>query len=137
MGTLIGRLRAALTAAARALGQPESTSADEWAALMREMPAFEIGELRVEPKVFLRKMLGSSSGHARMRKAIEAQVGPAITEAINAHGQALYAWSQRTLARVRQQFDADAEIYRAQLSQPAGACQSADTEAIARELSNL
>lgn len=137
MGTLIGRLRAALTAAARALGQPESSSAEEWAGLIREMPAFEISELRVEPRVFLRKMLGSSSGHARMRKAIEAQAGGAITEALNAHGQALYAWSQRTLTRVRQQFDADAEVYRTQLSQPAGASQAADAEEIARELSNL
>jgi hypothetical protein len=138
IGTFIGRLRAALTTAARALGLPESTSADEWSGLMREMPAFEIGELPVEePKVFLRKVLGSGSAHARMRKAIESQIGPAITEALNAHGLALYEWSQRTLTRVRHQFDATADVYRAQLSQPRGEATSEEAAAIRDELGRM
>jgi hypothetical protein len=134
---LITKVRAALGAAAGALGLPEPASADEWAALRREMPAFEIGTLAVEPKLFLRKALGSSAGHARMRRAIETQVGDRISASLNAHGLALYGWSQQVLARVRQQFDAQAEIYRAQLSRPAGAGASGDVSAIERDLAEL
>jgi hypothetical protein len=137
MGTFIGRLRAALKDAAQALGLPESATSEEWSGLMREMPAFALGELRVEPKVFLRKMLGSSSAHARLRKTLESQIGPVITAALNGHGLALYAWSQRTLVRVRQQFDAEADVYRAQLSQPQGAANSGEAADIARELESL
>jgi hypothetical protein len=137
LGTLMGKLRATLGETALALGMPEPATADEWAQLLREMPAFAFEERPIDANVFLRKVFGSRAGHVRMRKAIDAQAGDRITEALNAHGVALHAWAQRALARVQQQFDAQAEMYRAQLSQPMGRAASDTAADIERALAEL
>ena len=113
MANLITKAGATLHATAERLGLPDPGVGRPWTALLREMPAFELGEMTVELRLFLRRALGSSAGHARLRRAIEAQAGERVAAALTAHGALLTAWSARVMAQVRADFDRLAGQYRA------------------------
>jgi hypothetical protein len=115
LANLIAKLRATLASASRSLGLPEPAGAQGWTETMPEMPQFVAPELRVNLRLFLRRALGSSSAHARVRRAIEAQAGEQVGQALANHGALLREWASRVLTRTEQQFEAQAAVCRAHL----------------------
>jgi GTP-binding protein EngB required for normal cell division len=136
LGVLVEKVRAALSTASRGVGLPESNAADEWSRLMREMPPFVLGDIHVDVRVALRKMLGKGVAHSRMRSAIVSQAGERIEHALRAHALALHEWSLGVWSRVRDEFNAQADAVRAQMAGP-GTGPGGDVGAIEQDLAAL
>jgi GTP-binding protein EngB required for normal cell division len=133
--TLADGSRQALIDAARALGLPDPATDDEWTSLMRELPQADPGTLVVQLRLPFLGLLGRRVATARIRGAVRAQVGAQITGALDTHARLLRSWGARALTRLRQQFDAQAQIYRAQLAGAlAGPSVDAGTERALQEL---
>jgi GTP-binding protein EngB required for normal cell division len=135
LATLADNSRRALTDAAHALDLPDPATDDEWRSLMRELPQADPGPLAVQLRLPLLGLFGRRVATARVRGALRTQVGAQIGGALETHARLLRSWGARALTRLRQQFDAQAQIYRAQLAGAlAGPSIDAGTERALQEL---
>jgi len=113
-------LQSALRSAQEVLPEPPPAAEEPLEQLVREMPRFEaaFGSVTLSRPWFhgLR-----SIGRAWVRHKIRQAVGPAVQSAFDSYARALERWVSKTLAEIRQQFDAQAGICHAQLARLAGA----------------
>lgn len=114
--TLADNSRGILARSAQALGLPEPATDGEWTTLMRELPQADVGVLEIRLRLPKLGVLGRRMAAARVHQAIQAQAGAQLRRALETHAKLLRSWGLRVLTRLRQQFDAQAQIYRAQLS---------------------
>jgi hypothetical protein len=137
-GTLTEDSRRALGTAARALGLPEPATDGEWASLLRELPQLDVGTLAIARRLPLLRALGRRVAVARVSRALRTQVGWQITQGLKAHAQLLRVWGNRVLTRLRELFEAQAQIYRVQLAgTPATGAENANVAAALREVETL
>ncbi|MCL6545439.1 MAG: dynamin family protein [Bryobacteraceae bacterium] len=112
-------LQSALRAAQQVLPEQPPAAEEPLEQLVREMPRFEaaFGTVALSRPWFhgLR-----SIRRAWVRHKIRQAVGPAVQSAFGSYARALERWVSKTLAGIRQQFDAQAGICRAQLGRLAG-----------------
>lgn len=135
--TLAGTVRVALTNAAKVLDLPEPTTGDEWASLMRELPQIDPGAIHASFTLPLLGAFGRRAAHARVRRAIEEQADAAVRTALDTHSRLLRSWGLRVFTHLRQQFDAQAQIYRAQLSGAAGRSSDDAVATALREIEDI
>jgi hypothetical protein len=135
--TLASTVRLALTNAAKVLALPEPTTGDEWASLMRELPQIDPGAIHASFTLPLLGAFGRRAAHMRVRRAIEEQADVALRAALDTHSRLLRSWGTRVFTHLRQQFDAQAQIYRAQLSGAAGRSSDDAVAAALREIENI
>jgi hypothetical protein len=130
--------RRILAKSARALNLPEPATDDEWTTLLRELPQLDVGDLVIELRLPMLSALGRRVANARVYQSLRRQAGLQIGGTLETHARLLRSWGLRVLARLRQQFDAQAQIYRAQLGggSPTGA-PARDTERALHELEAL
>ncbi len=138
LASLADQARQALTRTAAALAQPEPASDDEWNALARELPQIDPGALSIALSLPLLGLLGSRVARARVHRAVMRDAGSQLRSALDTHARLLRRWGFRTLERLRQQFDAQAQVYRAQLAgSPVAESSGAGAEHALRELAEV
>ncbi len=93
----------------------------EFAGVVREMPAYDPGELNIHLKrPFLFSLLGENISRSIVTKRLAGMIGGQLTKCLSAYHALLYDWSERTLGQMQRRFDAYANGYRAQVERLVG-----------------
>lgn len=121
MDAMAHKLHETLRATAKVLEVEDVPGEQEFAGVVREMPAFDLsqfdpGELNINLKrPFLFSLLGENISRSIVAKRMEGMIGGQLTKSLSAYGALLYDWSERTLGQIQRRFDAYANGYRAQV----------------------
>jgi hypothetical protein len=93
----------------------------EFAGVVREMPGFDSGELKIHlTRPFLFSLLGGNLSRSIVTKRLAGTIGGQIAKSLSAYHALLYDWSDRTLGQIQRRFDAYANGYRAQVERLVG-----------------
>jgi GTP-binding protein EngB required for normal cell division len=112
---LAGDLSRALQDAARALGVEEPPNQEDLTAVLKEMPRFDPGPLKLVLRPHRLSVFGKKFTIRRVERKLLTQIGPTLSLTFQSYGRMLEAWVNRTLGELQRQFDAHADAYRAQL----------------------
>jgi GTP-binding protein EngB required for normal cell division len=115
------RLSEAINAAADATGMGGRSEGARLQNLVKGLP---VAEFPIESLVLRRPHLLSISvslARRSLREQLESQSEPALIQFLNNYGRALELWFRSTLGALQREFDANAEIYRAQFLRLLGA----------------
>jgi GTP-binding protein EngB required for normal cell division len=121
MDVLAHKLHETLQSAAKVLEIADVPATEEFASVLREMPAFDLGQLAFRLRrpallTFLGRRLSESFVTTRLNGLIAAQ----LTRSLSAYRALLHDWSERTLGQIQRRFDAYANSYRAQVERSLG-----------------
>lgn len=121
LDALAHKLHATLQSTAKVLGMADAPGEEEFSSVLREMPAFDLGQLtfRLRRPVLLR-LLGRTMTTSLVAKRITRLIGPQLGRSLSAYRALLYAWSDKTLGQIQRRFDAYANGYRAQVERSLG-----------------
>ena len=109
------RLQDDLVKSAGDLGITDIPGDNEFPALVREMPAFDPGTLRIIPsKSSYAGLLGRKFEEGHLARQIRQQLGPSLEPALLSYTLVLKAWIRQVISRISWQFETYAERYRAQ-----------------------
>ncbi|MFZ3341329.1 MAG: dynamin family protein [Terriglobales bacterium] len=140
MDALANKLHETLAAAAKVLEVENLPGAQEFSDVVREMPAFDLGQVDIQmrPPVFP-GLFGGSIARSMVTKRLAGMIGGQVTKSLSAYHALLYDWSDRTLNRMQRRFDAYANSYRAQVERLVGDQMSpvGQEDAIRRDLDCL
>ncbi len=120
------KLHETLRATAKVLEVEDVPGEQEFAGVVREMPAFDLsqfdpGALNIHLKrPFLFGLLGGNISRSIVTKRLADIVGGQLTKSLSAYRELLYDWSERTLGQIQRKFDAYANSYRAQVERLVG-----------------
>jgi len=121
LDVLAHKLYDALQAAAKALEIEDAPGQQEFSATLREMPAFDPGQLAVQlGRPFFSTVLGAGVLGSITAKRLSGMVGGQLSNSLAAYRALLYDWSERTLNQMQRRFDAYANNYRAQIERLVG-----------------
>ena len=121
MDALADKLHETLGTAAEVLEITDVPAAEEFSSVLREMPAFDLGQLRFRlRRPVLLTLLGRKLSESFVAKRITSLVGDRVRRSLSAYRALLYDWSVRTLGQVQRRFDAYANSYRAQVQRSLG-----------------
>jgi hypothetical protein len=113
----------------------DAPAPEEFSALLREMPVFEVGQLTPaanRPSVAL--FLGRSFAERRIANKLTRSIGPPILRAVSGYRQLAYDWSEKTIGQIQRRFEAYASGYRAQVGRMVGSQElSSEQEQAVRE----
>jgi len=140
MDTLALKLHETLRAAAKVLEIEDVPAQQEFSSVMREMPAFDPGQIRIRlGRPVVLSLLGRKALRSLVTKQLAGLIGDQVTRALFAYHALLYDWSDRTLGQIQRRFDAYANSYRAQVERLVGDhASSAEQEGIIqRDLESL
>ncbi|MGB8113373.1 MAG: hypothetical protein WCF22_06350, partial [Candidatus Sulfotelmatobacter sp.] len=118
----------------------DAPAEQEFSALVREMPSFDLGAMDVRlPRPVVVSLLGTNLSTSVVAKRLYSRMGDQLAKALSAYHALLYDWSDRTLSQIQRRFDAYANSYRAQIQRLVGDnAQSAGQEStIRRDLEGL
>ncbi len=137
--TLAHKLYQTLQAAAKVLGIEDVPAEQEFSNAVREMPAFDLGQLDISLRrpLFL-TLLGERAYGSITTKRLTRMMGRQLNRPLSAYRALLYDWVERTLRLIQRRFDAYANGYRAQVERLIGHRAPAEQEgAIRRDLETL
>ncbi len=121
MDILAHELHETLQSAAAVLEISDVPAEEEFAGVLREMPAFDLGRLTFRlRRPMLLTFQGRRLSEKLVTKRITASVGDQIMRSLSAYRVLLDDWSERTLGQVQRRFDAYANSYRAQVERSLG-----------------
>ena len=121
MDAMVHKLYETLRATAKVLEVEDVPAEEEFAGVVREMPAFDAGELNIHLKrPFLFSLLGGDISRSIVTKRLAGMIGSQLTKSLSAYHALLYDWSERTLGQIQRRFDAYANSYRAQVERLVG-----------------
>jgi GTP-binding protein EngB required for normal cell division len=121
MDAMAHKLHETLRATAKVLEVDDVPGEEEFAGVVREMPAFDAGELNIHLKrPFLFSLLGGNISRSIVTKRLAGMIGSQLTKSLSAYHALLYDWSERTLGQIQRRFDAYANSYRAQVERLVG-----------------
>ena len=121
MDAMAHKLHETLRATAKVLEVDDVPGEEEFAGVVREMPAFDAGELNIHLKrPFLFSLLGGDISRSIVTKRLAGMIGSQLTKSLSAYHALLYDWSERTLGQIQRRFDAYANSYRAQVERLVG-----------------
>ena len=121
MDALADKLHETLGTAAKVLEITDVPAAEEFSSVLREIPAFDLGQLRLRlRRSVLLTLLGRKLSESFVAKRITSLVGDRVRRSLSAYRALLYDWSVRTLGQVQRRFDAYANSYRAQVQRSLG-----------------
>jgi len=121
MDAIAHKLHETLRATAKVLEVDDVPGEEEFAGVVREMPAFDAGELNIHLKrPFLFSLLGGDISRSIVTKRLAGMIGSQLTKSLSAYHALLYDWSERTLGQIQRRFDAYANSYRAQVERLVG-----------------
>lgn len=115
------KLYETLRATAKVLGIEDAPTEQEFSNAVREMPAFDLGQLNISLKrpLFL-ALLGEKAYGSIVAKRLMRIMGGQLNRSLSAYRALLYDWSERTLGLIQRRFDAYANGYRAQVERLVG-----------------
>lgn len=121
--TLARQLQDELVKSAGDLGIADKPTDGEFLSLVREMPVFDPGTIRIAaPKSSFSALLGKRFEEEQLARQIHRQIGVPLEQALASYSRVLKEWIRRVTAQMGRQFDTYAERYRAQTEQaPQGA----------------
>lgn len=125
---------------AEALQVPDAPAATEFADLIRDMPALELGQFRLDVSVStLNRMFGASAVISAIQRKIEKQIGVQVRGALETYAALFRSWANGIVAQIQHRFDAYASAYRAQIDRSLGGPEVSSEEAagILRDLEML
>lgn len=126
MDAMAHKLHETLRATAKVLEVEDVPGEQEFAGVVREMPAFDLsqfdpGELNIHlARPFLFSLLGEDISRSIVSKRLAGMIGGQLTKCLSAYHALLYDWSERTLGQMQRRFDAYANGYRAQVERLVG-----------------
>jgi len=121
MEAMAHKFHETLRATAAVLEVEDVPGEQEFAGVVREMPAYDPGELTINLKrPFLFGLLGGDISRSIVTKRLAGMVGGQLTKSLSAYHALLYDWSERTLSQIQRRFDAYANGYRAQVERLVG-----------------
>ncbi len=121
MDAMAHKLDETLRASAKVLEVEDVPGEQQFSGVVREMPAFDPGELSVHLKrPFLFGLLGENISRSIVTKRLSDMIGGQLTKSLSAYHALLYDWSERTLGQIQRRFDAYANGYRAQVERLLG-----------------
>jgi hypothetical protein len=113
---LIHKLHETLQSAANVLEISDVPAEEEFASVLREIPAFDLGQLTFRPRrAALLTFLGKKVSESLVTKRLTGLIGAHLTRSLSAYRALLCVWSERTLGQIQRRFDAYANSYRAQV----------------------
>jgi GTP-binding protein EngB required for normal cell division len=127
-----------LQATAEALELEDIPAEQEFVSAIREMPAFDLGQLDVSLKrpLFL-GILGERIYRSIVAKRLEQALGRQLKKSLSAYHALLYDWADKALGLVQRRFDAYANRYRAQVERLVGNRLVENEEIVRRDLEKL
>ena len=115
MAALAHELHDSLESTAKVLNMKDGPAEAEVTGLLREMPAFDLGDMRFSMKrPYLVLLFGHSASESVVANRLTQAIGPQLSSAISAYRALLHDWAERTLTQIQRRFDAYANGYRAQ-----------------------
>ena len=121
MDAMAYKLHETLRATAKVLEVEDVPGEQEFAGVVREMPAFDPGELDIHlTRPFMFGLLGENISRSMVSKRLAGMIGGQLTKCLSAYHALLYDWSERTLGQIQRRFDAYANGYRAQVERLVG-----------------
>jgi len=121
MDILAHKLHETLQSAAEVLEISDVPAEEEFASVLREMPAFDLGQLTFRlRRPALLTLLGRKVSESFVTKRLTGLIGAQVTRSLSAYRALLNDWSERTLGQVQRRFDAYANSYRAQVERSLG-----------------
>jgi hypothetical protein len=100
------------------LGIADKPTDGEFLSLVREMPVFDPGTIRMSaPKSSFAALLGKRFEEGQLARQIHRQIKGALEQALASYTRVLKEWIRRVTAQMGRQFDTNAERYRAQAEQ--------------------
>ena len=121
MDAMAHKLHETLRATAKVLEVEDVPGEQEFAGVVREMPAFDPGELNIHlTRPFLFSLLGGNLSRSIVTKRLAGTMGGQLAKSLSAYHALLYDWSERTLGQIQRRFDAYANGYRAQVERLVG-----------------
>jgi hypothetical protein len=121
MDAMAHKLHETLRATAKVLEVEDVPGEQEFAGVVREMPAFYPGELNIHlTRPFLFSLLGESISRSIVTERLAGMIGDQLTKSLSAYHALLYDWSERTLGQIQRRFEAYADGYRAQVERLVG-----------------
>jgi GTP-binding protein EngB required for normal cell division len=121
MDAMAQKLHETLRTTAKVLEVEDVPGEQEFAGVVREMPAFDPGELSIHLKrPFLLSVLGENISRSIVTKRLAGMFGGQLTKSLSTYHALLCDWSERTLGQIQRRFDAYANGYRAQVERLVG-----------------
>jgi GTP-binding protein EngB required for normal cell division len=118
---LAHKLHETLQSAAKVLEIGDVPAAEEFASVLREMPAYDLGRIAFTlRRPALVMLLGRGFSESFVTKRLNGLIGAQLTRSLSAYRALLYDWSERTLGQIQRRFDAYANSYRAQVERSLG-----------------
>lgn len=133
--TVMERAVDVLQQVAEKLGSDEAPSQEEVAAILRDVPRFELGALPDETKAGRWRWLGERAVRTALAKSLRQGIGPALHEQLHLYGYALRQWSDQAIRRMEAIVNSYADAYRAQIHRISGL--SEDSKDLAEVKSDL
>jgi hypothetical protein len=116
--TLARQLQDELVKSAGDLGISDKPTDGEFLSLVREMPVFDPGTIRMSSlKSSFSALLGKRFEEDQLARQIHRQIGGPLEQALASYTRVLKEWIRRVTAQIGRQFDTYAERYRAQTEQ--------------------
>lgn len=140
MDAMAHKLHETLVAAAKVLEVEDVPGTQEFSGVMREMPAFDLGQLDIQMRPpLLLSLLGENISRSIVAKRLAGMIGSQVTKSLSAYHALLSDWSDRTLNQIQRRFDAYANGYRAQVERLVGdhASPAEQESTIRRDLEGL
>lgn len=140
MDAMAHKLHETLVAAAKVLEVEDVPGTQEFSGVMREMPAFDLGQLDIQMRpALLLSLLGENISRSIVAKRLAGMIGSQVTKSLSAYHALLSDWSDRTLNQIQRRFDAYANGYRAQVERLVGdhASPAEQESTIRRDLEGL
>lgn len=140
MDAMAHKLHETLVAAAKVLEVEDVPGTQEFSGVMREMPAFDLGQLDIQMRPpLLLSLLGENISRSIVAKRLAGMIGSQVTKSLSAFHALLSDWSDRTLNQIQRRFDAYANGYRAQVERLVGdhASPAEQESTIRRDLEGL
>lgn len=114
MDVLAHKLHETLQSAAKVLEIADVPAAEEFVSVLREMPAFDLGQLEFRlRRPALLTLLGRRLSESFVTNRLNGSIGAKLARSLSAYRALLYDWSERTLGQIQRRFDAYANSYRA------------------------
>jgi hypothetical protein len=139
MDAMAHKLHETLRVAAKVLEVEDVPGTREFSGVVREMPAFDLGQLDIQMRPPLLSLLGGNISRSMVTKRLAGMIGSQVTKSLSAYHALLYDWSERTLSQIQRRFDVYANSYRAQIERLVGDHVSpvGQEDAIRRDLDRL
>lgn len=121
MDIMAHKLHETLAAAAKVLEVEDVPGTQEFSGVVREMPAFDLGQLNIRMKPsFLLRSVGGNISRSIVTNRLAGTIGEQVAKSLSAYHALLFDWSDRTLTQIQRRFDAYANSYRAQVERMVG-----------------